>query len=310
MSNRRWTASLLLALVLNQSGLAFAQSGATSTGQATRECARAYENSQEYRAAGAISNARLEFERCRRDDCPAFIRSDCTRWSREAEAEQPTIIFSAKRSARELTDVRVSTGARVWIERLSGRAVELDPGEYDFRFESAEGDVVVQHALIQLGNKDRLVQVQFAQSAQAASAVAPLAMPPQILPQAGSTARAPKEQAAAAPISQGPRVLPWVLLAVGAASVGTGAGLGVWGRSDEAQLRDSCSPNCTDAQVQPVRTKYLLSNISFGLGLLSLSAAAYLFLRRPDSEPAAGATVPVTVVAGPSGVQAAYGARF
>ena len=64
------------------------------------------------------------------------------------------------------------------------------------------------------------------------------------------------------------------------------------------------------AQVQPVRTKYLLSNISFGVGLVSLSTAAYLFLRQPGSERIAEGALPVTVVAGPSSVQATYGARF
>ena len=82
------------------------------------------------------------------------------------------------------------------------------------------------------------------------------------------------------------------------------------GRSEEMDLRETCSPTCTDSQVQPVRTKYLLSNITFGVGLVSLSAAAYLFLRHPDSERAAEALLPVTVAAGPSSLQATYGARF
>jgi hypothetical protein len=302
VSNRRWQVSMVLALAVSLAGRAFAQSNGAPT-KALQECARAYENSQEYRGTGAIFGARMELARCLRDDCPAFIRSDCSRWSKEIEAQQPTVIFSAKRGRQELTDVRVSTGERVLVERLTDRAVELDPGEYDFRFETADGGLVVLHALIQAGNKDRLVQVEFAPSAQAHTAAAE--------PPASAEAPAePAEKRSAAAPAAGPRVLPWLLLAVGAASLGTSTGLAVSGRNEELHLRETCSPTCTDTQVQPVRSKYLLSNISLGVGLISLSAAAYLFLRHPASERAAPGTLPVTVLAGPSSVQAIYGARF
>ena len=195
------------------------------------------------------------------------------------------------------------------VERLNERAVELDPGEYDFRFETAEGSVVVQHALIQAGNKDRLLQVEFAPLARShpprsKSAATPRAAAAAHGPTQAETAATPSGSA-----SQ-PRILPWALLAVGTASIGAGAALSFSGHSDEVELRDLCSPHCTDAQVAPVHSKYLLSNISFGVGLVSLSAAAYFFLRHSDSEQAAAGTLPVTVTASPSSIQASYGARF
>jgi hypothetical protein len=305
MSNWRWPVSIFMALAVSLDGRAFAQDDGAPTSPALQECARAYENSQEHRGAGAISAARLELERCRRDDCPAFIRSDCSRWSKEVAAQQPSVIFIAKRGRQELTDVRVSAGDRVLIEHLADRAVELDPGEYDFRFETGDGEIAFLHTLIQAGNKDRLVQVEFAPSAPAPSSAA------QPAGSGEATARSePAGQRSAAAPAAGPPVLPWVLLAVGAASLGTGAGLSLWGHNQELELRETCAPTCTDSQVQPVRTKYLLGNISFGVGLVSLSAAAYLFLRHPASDRVAEAALPLTVVAGPSSVQAAYGARF
>jgi len=297
--------SVALAALVSLAGQAFAQGNGVPSKSAVQECARAYESSQEHRGAGAISSARAEFERCQRDDCPAFIRSDCSRWSKELEAEQPTVIFSAKRGTRKLTDVRVSVGGRVLVEQLNDQAVELDPGEYDFRFEMAESGLVVQHALIQAGNKDRLVQVEFAPLAQAQGA----GLQPHRLPHASDTGQPSNTQSAPAP-APSPQVLPWVLLGIGATSLGTGAALSVWGGHEELELRETCSPICTDSQVQPVRTKYLLSNVSFGAGIASLSTALYLFLRHPDAEHAAKGTVPVTIVASPTGFQAAYGARF
>ncbi|HEY0462684.1 MAG TPA: hypothetical protein VGC79_00675 [Polyangiaceae bacterium] len=310
MSNRRWWVGVLLVLVGSLNAPAFAQGEGAPASTAVKECARAYENSQVQRGAGAIFSARLEFERCARADCPAFIRNDCSRWSKELEAEQPTVLFSARRGSRALTEVRVSSENRVLLERLNDQAIELDPGEYDFRFESAEGGLVVVHARVQAGSKEQRVQAEFAPTARAHSAESRSPGSPK----AASTPPAAAEQpgAAKAELAPGPGALPWVLLALGTASIGTGAGLSVSGHSDELALRDTCSPRCSDAQVAPVHTKYLLSNISFGVGLVSLSAAAYLFLRQPDSEHAAKAPLPppVTVIAGPSSIQAAYGARF
>jgi len=299
----------VLGLVVGLSDRAFAQSHAANASPAVRECAQAYENSQVQRSAGAISGARSDFERCRRADCPEFIRSDCSRWARELEAEQPTVIFSARRGSRTLTRVRVSIGSRVLTEQLNDQAIELDPGEYDFRFEAAEGGVAISHALIQAGNKDRLVQVEFSASMPEPTAASrPRAATESSVPGQAQESRSPPQSKAEA--EPGPPVAPWVLLAVGAASVGAGAALSIAGHGEELRLRETCSPDCTDAQVAPVHTKYLLSDISFGVGLVSLSAAAYLFLSRSDPLPKAQGTVPVTVVAGANGIQAAYGARF
>ena len=296
MSHTRRSMGAAFALLVGFAGPASAQ-GEGALPDPVQECARAYEDAQEHRGAGVFSRAQPELDRCRKDDCPEFIRRDCARWSKELEAEQPTVIFAAKRGDRELTDVRVSVADRVLLEHLDARAVELDAGEYDFRFEASDGELVVVHAQIQAGNKDRLVQVEFTTAARTHAAATAI------------TTESSTAQASTA-IAPGPGALPWVLLVVSAASFGTGAGLSVWGHNSEVQLRDTCSPHCTDAQVDPVRSKYLLSNVSFGVGLVTLPLAAYLFLRHPNSEHTAEGTVPVTVVASPSGVQATYGARF
>lgn len=305
MSKSRWPARIGSVLLLSFAGTGFAQGGGAPPNSAIQECARAYEGAQVQRSAGASSSAKKELERCQRDDCPAFIQSDCARWSKELEAEQPTVIFAAKRDARALIQVRVSVGDRVLVERLDDHAVELAPGEYDFRFEAPDGSVVVQHTRIQAFHKDRLVQVEFPPSTAKQRAAGSTSGPRKVDVQKASLKTQPSAANASSSL-----VLPWTLLAVGGASLGAGAGLAVWGHNGEVHLRETCSPNCTDSQLQPVRTKYLLSDISLGIGLVSLSAAAYLFLRHPSSERSAQATLPVAVVASTNTVQASYGARF
>ncbi len=294
----------LAAIATATSAAVFAQGPAPSA--SVRECAQAYESSQDHRRADALSLARSEFARCARDDCPEFIRTDCTRWSKEAAVAQPSVVFTAKRGDRDLNDVRVSLADRVMLERLPGQAVELDPGSYDLQFETSGSAAITRHVVVRAGDKDLLVQVEFPAAAERRLAARAKGA------SAASVARsaAAERRSTALAASDGPRVLPWTLLALGAASLGTGVGLSVWGRSDENQLRDSCAPNCTDAQVKAVHTKYVLGDLSVGVGLLSVSLAAYLFVSDRDSERATSGALPLSVVPGPRGALAVYGARF
>jgi hypothetical protein len=289
---------LLLALIGLHAAPAHADGAAPR--YALQACALAYENSQEHRRAGALSVARSELARCAQEDCPEFIRSDCTQWSKETEAEQPTVVFAAKRSSRDLNEVRVSIGDRVLARGLPSQTIELDPGSYDIQFEPPGGAAIVRHAVIRAGDKNLLVQVEFAPAPER-----PASSPSS----AGAPASAALRTDAASP-SDGPRVLPWTLLGVGAASIGAGVGFALWGHSTENHLRDTCSPNCTDSEVRPVRTKYLLGDLSVGVGLASVSVAAYLLLSHRASEQRAEPALPVTVAAGPSSVFAACGVRF
>jgi len=271
---------------------------------ALHACARAYEQAQEQRHAGALVSARDELSRCEQNDCPAFIRSDCARWLGEVVAEQPTLLVVAKRGARELSEVRVSIGDRVLAERLSGQPIDLDPGSYDLRFETAGSAPVLRHVLVQSGQKNQRVEVAFE----------PLpgeAAPPSSGASAPSGSAAPSAGPRAIAIDARPsRVLPWTLLAVGAAGLVTGVGLDVWGRTDEQRLTDSCAPDCSDAQLRPVRNKYLIGDLSAGIGLASISLAAYLFLTSSPHEPSARAPLPLSVAVGQKSLFAGYRGQF
>ena len=306
MRAMRWPAGAVLVAISLNGVTAYAEPGSPSSSH--RECALAYENSQEHRGMGALAAARSELARCQQDDCPAFIRADCSRWSLEVEAKQPTVIFRAKRGGRQLSEVRVSTGDRVLAERLQDQAFELDPGTYDFRFETPGSAAVVRHAVIRDGDKNHSLQVEFAPPAPTPSQA------PRRKRSPGSGAAAPSvatshSEAASVRVASGPRVLPWTLFAVGVVGIGTGVGLWTWGRSQENDLRDGCAPDCVDSQLQAVRTKYLLGDISFGLGRAAVSGATFLLLRHEDSERAA-TTLPLTLAAGPSNLVVGYGARF
>jgi hypothetical protein len=72
-------------------------------------------------------------------------------------------------------------------------------------------------------------------------------------------------------------------------------GLGLSSKALEQDLERSCAPFCTDSQIDRVQQRALLANVSLGIGLGSLAAAAVVyFLSAP--EPAAEPTLELSLV--------------
>jgi hypothetical protein len=281
-----WTsACLTLAVLASWTGNALAQDAAATNA----ECANAYEQGQVQRKSGQLITARSTLQMCARDECPDFIRSDCANWYGEVQSEVPTLVFAARSQGRDLSDVRVSVGDRVLSTRVDGQVVELDPGEYDFDFRAPEMRPLRQHFVVARGERNRLIQVELQPIAAArAPATAPVA------------ARQPRSL-----------LLPGLFVGIGAAGVAGFAGLGSWGHSQENELKGSCSPHCSDARVSEVRTKYLLADVSLGVGVASLALGAYFFFSQGSSDTQARGRVPqVAVLASSNGASFAYGGAF
>ena len=82
------------------------------------------------------------------------------------------------------------------------------------------------------------------------------------------------------------RTISYGLAGLGAAALGSFAFFAITGKSDENDLHDSCSPNCPEDDVDAVRTKYLVADISLGVGIASLGAATWLFfVTSPATKP-------------------------
>ena len=93
---------------------------------------------------------------------------------------------------------------------------------------------------------------------------------------------APKPSAASdrAPASRLPTAV-WVLGGVAAAGVASGVVLGLSAVSERNTLRDSCAPRCSTEQVDGVRQRALVANISFGVGAAAAAAAVAAYLFQP-----------------------------
>ena len=242
-------------------------------------CASSYERAQEDRSAGHLVDARAELLVCAQTSCPEFIMTDCRRWLDEVEYAMPTVVFAVREGSRDLEDVLVTRNGKLVANRLDGRAVAVDPGKQRFVFELKGNRQRTVDALIVEGEKSRVIAVE----------VPP--PDPVALTEYGG-ARPPPDMRPAAPIRP-LSAAPFVLAGVGAVGLGGFAGLALAGYRQEAALADRCAPRCTDGEVQSVRRKYLLADISLGVGVGALAVAGYLYLRDPYREPTPALTLAI-----------------
>lgn len=281
--NRCWVlASLALAAPFFSSLSAFAQ----ETPEVNAQCAQAYEQAQEQRKSGQLIVARGTLQQCAVDQCPEFIRADCANWFGEVQNDIPTLVFAVRSRGKDLVDVRITLGDRELASSIDGKAVELDPGQYDFKFQADGMQSLTQHFVVATGERNRLVQVELSPVAGAADAPA-LA------------------------VESRPRSLlvPGVLAGVGVVGLGAFAGLGAWGKSSEDELKSDCSPHCSHDRVSSVKTKFLLADVSLGVGVASLALGAYFFFSQGSET--AHANVPnVNLSASAHAATVTYGGSF
>jgi len=281
--NRRWVvASAVLAAPLLSSLPAHAQ----ETTAVNAQCAQAYEQAQEQRKSGQLLAARGTLQQCAVDQCPDFIRTDCANWFGEVQNDIPTLVFAVRSQGKDLVDVRMTLGDSELASRIDGKAIELDPGQYDITFQAPGMQSLTQHFVVATGERNRLVQVE-------------------LTPVAG-TLIAP---AATVETRRRSLLVPGVLAGVGVAGLGAFAGLGAWGKSSENELKNECSPHCSHDRVASVKTKFLLADVSLGVGVASLALGAYFLFSQSD-DPARASVPNVNVFASTHATTVTYGGVF
>lgn len=228
-------------------------------------CISAHSEGQAARKDGKLRSARNKFLLCSSEVCPGVIRKDCSGWLGEVEASLPTLVFEVKGpSGRDTSEVRIFEDGALLRESLDGQAVAVDPGERTFRFEIEGAEPREETVLVREGDKGRRVRVSFAEGG------------------GGDDGDDGAAQAAA-----GPPAAAYVAGAVGLVGLASFATLGALGQAQKGDLEERCAPLCTDDEVSGVRTKFLVADVSLGVGVLGLGVAAYLFLSAPKSPPPA-----------------------
>jgi hypothetical protein len=265
----------------------------------TQACVVAYVRGQRERDAGKLVDARRDFLRCSQSDCPAVTSRDCDRWREDVESRVPTVVLEYRdASGRARTDVSVSVDGSQLVSTLDGRAVMVDPGRHTFTFSPVGEAPADREVVVFEGVKARLVAVSLVPPP-------PVAATP-VGPPAGLVTERPVEAS---------RPVPPLVWALGAVAVLGGAGFaffGATGLSAENDLRSKCVVQCTQDEVaggkSSIHAKYAAADVSLGVGVVALGAAAWLYFTRPQVRRPAAASV--DLLAAPGGVVASWAGSF
>jgi hypothetical protein len=215
--------------------------------QKTRECTAAAESGQVLRNSGKLVQAKEQLALCMKL-CPSIVKNDCGPWLNDVEARAASIVVRARDpSGREVTDVRVTVDGNVVATRIEALAIPIDPGARHLKFDRAGFPTAEQDLVVREGEKARTVEVRFTEPTRPA-------------------------QDGTFPVA------PVVLGGVGVAALGV---FGIYyfsAKGDLDDMRATCAPRCTQDAVDAVDTKIFVSNLSLGIGLTALVAAAFVYL--------------------------------
>lgn len=214
-------------------------------------CLHAAEGAQDSRAEGKLRRAREQLLTCVDERCPAQVRGDCRAWLDDLDKRLPhvTIAVVDPEGADVLgADVRID-GEGVSYE--SGRPIALDPSTHEVvvshaGFEPSRSSVVVRD-----GESSRVLRIALRRHVEV------------------TTSRSP---------------LPWILIGVGAASLVTSGILAGVNKSKFDSLDGSCAPSCSSSDVDALRTRALVVDVTLVVGLVTGGIGAYLALTQSSKE--------------------------
>jgi hypothetical protein len=262
--------------------------GEASADDTKRACVAASTDGQTLQKADRLIEAGEKFRFCASGPCPELVRSRCTQWLRDLNAEIPTVIVRAKDAAgSDVVDIGVTIDGHAVA---AGRQEPLDPGEHVAVVTRPDGHTQEERFLLVDGEHARVLTVHLAPQAPSHDPDPPVARSSGGLP-AGT----------------------WVLGGLSLVAFGGAVFFYAQASSDLSQLQKTCSPNCTSSQTQPVFVNQDLAYVSIGVGIVALgSAIAWALLDSPpQSPPKTAASIPafdVRPVAG--GAVSTLGFRF
>jgi len=225
-------------------------------------CLAASEVGQLARKDTKYKKARESFRECARSTCPGAVSRDCTQWLHELDQAQPTVVLQARDAdGRDTSEVTVFVDGELLATQLDGRALDVDPGEHVFRFETRDRTRLEQREIVRDSEKGRRLEADFA------------ALP-------GPRRRAPPPPATAATESPRPTGSPkvplgsWVLGVIGIGGVTAGSILLITGRIHETDKANSaCAQRGTCEGVDAIRREYWAGGLALGIGAVALGAA-------------------------------------
>jgi hypothetical protein len=289
MGRRAAVASTLVLVCATPGRHALAADGAEKD-----ECISAADQGQQFRDDNRFRVAHDAFARCAGESCPVLVKEECSQWLRDLDERMPTVIVHAEDGKHhELTDVEVMFDDAQLITKLDGTPVPVDPGDHVFHYEAAGLSPVEEHVVIRAGEKNRVLKAQF---------------------QEDSTATNEPVEHGPAPTPSSVPPLAWVFGGFALAAFASEAYFGLSGLGDRSTDLGpgGCAPHCGDTEKSSIQTKFIVADVSLGVGLVSAGLAAYFFFssRGAPSPSSAPAEAAIRFAPRPGGGVATMGGQF
>lgn len=250
MSTRRW---LLAALFLVPLGPAPARAA-----DRVQECIGEHVEAQLLRKQGRLLAARDRLVECAEPTCPELVREECSALTREVEAAVPSVILGAlDTDGQPTSEPLVSIDGLAELIPLDGRPILMDPGAHQLRFQHPEGWIREVDLVLPESEHERRVIADFRPR--------------------GDGGRGQRRW---------PRSVMLVSAGVATAALGSFTYFALSGRSLENDL-ERCKPNCESrADIDRMRSRYLIADVSLGVALVSLGVGTYAWTQRPSASAA------------------------
>ncbi len=213
------------------------------------KCVAAADRGQLLRDEGKLRASRAELVVCGAEACPTVVRRECVRWLEDVEARIPTVVVAPRDGhGKDLAGARLVLDGEPVDPSRTGRAIPLDPGTHTVTAEMPGHEAVRETFVLRERERERVVPV--------------------VLRAPGEVVRTEKRVPA----------LSWVL---GGVAVAGGVGFGVFwakGMDQVGDLRATCSPYCTQEQIDEVRPSLTIARVSGAIGIGAGVAAIAVYL--------------------------------
>jgi hypothetical protein len=238
------------------------------------QCVSAHEEGQVLRRSANLKKARELLISCSKATCPSLVRTECAEFLREVENSMPTVVLAAREKGKEVLNVSVFVDGELVTKKLDGKDIPIDPGVHTFKVQLEGWPDIEKDILIISGAKDRELMFDFGEPDK----------PPPIAP--GQPGGLPYQPPPPVETHRPVQAITYILLGTTVlGGVGFGV-LGSMGQADKKELEKSpeeggCAPLCSDDDLSDVKTKFLLADISLGVGVASAIGALVTYLARP-----------------------------
>ena len=214
---------------------------------AKAECFARHEEAQVARRQGHLLEARAWLRQCSSATCIGIVRADCIEWLAEVERAIPSVVITARARGADLVDVKVIIDKQPVTARLTGAALDVDPGAPSSASNRRRGPPIERTILVSEGVKDRPIDVEFAP------------------PRRRALPRGPSRSRSAPPI----RLRAGRHRGGGWPPSTTSAP----GPLDAQQLETACAPFCRSEDANAVRTKLIVADVGTGIVSFRCSSA-------------------------------------